>query len=124
MLIPITGLWRAARLGGAALGRPAHVPHDADELARSGAGEEGVHRALNSGGAAVEGMSIDHRGRDVPGAQEFLDGADVVPGFEEMSREGMAEGMWAGTLCDGCPRDGFLDGAPQERLVQMMAPVV
>jgi hypothetical protein len=38
-------------------------------------------------------MGVDHRCTDVAMAKEFLDGADVIPSFQEMSRKGVPEGI-------------------------------
>ena len=58
-------------------------------------------------------MGVDLGGRDVGVAEELLNGADVVSGFDEVSGERMAEGMTAhgfrnlGELNSGA--DGALD---------------
>lgn len=41
---------------------------------------------------AVEDVGIDHRGSDGGVAEELLDRANVVAGFEEVGRERTAEG--------------------------------
>jgi len=56
-------------------------------------GQQPVHRAPNPRRPAVEDMSIDHCGSDIPVSQKLLDCPDVVAGFEEMSGEGVAEGV-------------------------------
>ena len=40
-------------------------------------------------------MGVDHGGFNVFVAEEFLDGADVVAALQEVSGEGMAEGVTA-----------------------------
>ena len=50
-----------------------------------------VERAAHPKGAAVDDVSVDHGGGDVPMAQELLDGPDVVSGFEEMSGKTVAQ---------------------------------
>ena len=48
---------------------------------RRGAGEA-VGRALDGTAAAVEDVGVDHSGTDVAVAEQLLDGANVVAGFE------------------------------------------
>jgi len=38
-------------------------------------------------------VGVDHGGFDVFVAEEFLNGADVVAGFEKVGGEGMTEGV-------------------------------
>ena len=52
-----------------------------------------IHRALDSPATAVEDVGIDHRGLHATVPQELLNRPDVITAHEEMSREGMAEGM-------------------------------
>ena|SRR5688572_622463 len=49
--------------------------------------------------STLKHMGIDHCSFHILVTEEFLDGADVVPIFKEVSRETMAKGMW---------RDGFV----------------
>ncbi len=55
-------------------------------------------------------MGVDHGGADVFVAEELLDGANVVAGFEEMGGKAVAEGMAAGWLLDAGGDDGLFDG--------------
>lgn len=77
-----------------------------------------VEGAADAEGAAVEDVGVDHGGGDVAVAEQLLDGADVVAGFEEVGGEGVAEGVAAdalGELCgerclaDGTLNDGFVE---------------
>ena len=54
-------------------------------------------------------------------AQEFLDRADVVAVFEQVSREGMAKGMWGGVLADAGSARGDRDRALDGTFVEVMA---
>lgn len=47
---------------------------------------------LSVEGAAIEDMRVDHGDFHIFVAGEFLDGADVVAIFEEMSHKAVAEG--------------------------------
>ena len=69
-----------------------------------------VERAPDAEGTGLEDVGIDHGGADVLVAEEGLDGADVVTGFEEMGGEAMAEGVATGVLEDAGGMDGPLDG--------------
>ena len=46
-----------------------------------------VNRAPNDGRPAVQDMGVDHRRFHVLVGQEFLDGSDVIAGFEQMGGE-------------------------------------
>ena len=63
--------------------------------------EHAVGRAADSGRAPVEDVGVDHRRGDIAVAQEFLNGADVVPVFEQVGRERVPEGVPDGQLLKG-----------------------
>jgi hypothetical protein len=50
-----------------------------------------VCRAHDPTTATVEHMGVYHRGTDVAVSEEFLDGADVIPSFQEMGCKGVPE---------------------------------
>ena len=50
----------------------------------------GVERAFDAAAGLGEDVGIDLSGGDVGVAEEFLDGADIVAGFEEVGGEGVA----------------------------------
>ena len=56
-------------------------------------------------------MGVDHCGADILVTEELLDRADVVTGFQEVSREGVAEGVGSDVLGnlggDGGPPELF-----------------
>ena len=56
--------------------------------------------------ASVEDVGVDHGGFEAFVAEEFLDGADVLAGLQEVGGEGVAEGVAAGFFGEA----GFLDG--------------
>jgi hypothetical protein len=66
-------------------------------------------------------MRIDHRGTDVPVAEELLDGADVVVVLEQVGREGVSEGVARGELGNARGADGVLHRALENGFVEMMA---
>jgi hypothetical protein len=66
-------------------------------------------------------VGVDHRRLDVFVSEEFLDGSDVVPGHQEMGREGVAECVAADSLGDSCIADGLFDRSVDHGVVEMMA---
>jgi|WetSurMetagenome_2_1015567.scaffolds.fasta_scaffold10216_8 hypothetical protein len=74
-------------------------------ISTSGFASETINRAANSGWSTFEDMIRDHH-LDVAMIQEFLDRADIVAAFEQMTGEGISERMTSGlhfqsSLCDG-----------------------
>jgi hypothetical protein len=53
--------------------------------------------------------------------QEFLDGPDIVPAFEQMGRKRMPEGMAGNSFRDAGANNGFPDGFLEYRFVQVVA---
>ena len=74
-----------------------------------------VQWTANSFGTAIEDMRINHRGFYIFMIQPFLDGADIVPPFEQVGSEGMGEGMRGNMFvdfsCPGCFAHCFLYGS-------------
>ena len=70
-----------------------------------------IQRAFDRQSAALEDVGVDHGGTDIFMAEEFLNGADVVPVLEEMGGEGMAKGVAGDALLDFGFGGGFLDGS-------------
>jgi hypothetical protein len=54
-------------------------------------------------------------------AQQFLHGADVLPGFEQVRGERVAQGMRRDRLDDSCPIRRPPDRTLHALLVEMMA---
>ncbi len=54
--------------------------------------------------------------------EEFLDGADVIPGFKEMGRKGVPKAMATGWLGDACLADSGVHGPLQDQFVDMVPP--
>jgi hypothetical protein len=50
-----------------------------------------IKRTPDATSALIQDMRIDHRRADISMAKEFLNGPDVVPGFEQMCRKRMPE---------------------------------
>ncbi len=84
-------------------------------------GLEGVGGALDPEGAALGDVGADHRGFEVSVAEEFLDGADVGAGLEEMGGEGLSEGVGGDALCDARGTGGSANRALRGGFVEMMA---
>jgi len=56
-------------------------------------------------------VRVDHRRPDVAVTEEFLNRTDIVTVLEQMSREGVAEGVAARGPGKSGPRDGVFDRA-------------
>ncbi len=86
-----------------------------------GAGQ-GVDRTDDPFPAAhVEHVGVDHGRLDVFVAEQFLDGADVVPGHQEVGGKRVAHGMAAGSFGNARSADGLFDGLLDNRWVQVVA---
>lgn len=72
------------------------MPNNAHSLSENEIIEIG--RAADAAAAFVRDVSRRHRRPNVTVAQEFLHGADVASGFDEVSREGMAQRMGRDSL--------------------------
>jgi hypothetical protein len=69
---------------------------------------QGVKRAADALATAVEHMGVDHGGANVLVAQKFLDCADVATCLQQVSSEGVSEGMASHMLDDTGAADGLL----------------
>ena len=54
-------------------------------------------------------------------AEQFLDGSDVGAGLEEVSGEGMSEGVASGLLGDPGAADRLADGSLETGFVEVVA---
>jgi hypothetical protein len=52
-----------------------------------------IEGAAHPEGAAVEDVGVDHGGSHAVVAEEFLDGADIVAGLEEVRRKAVTQGV-------------------------------
>ena len=68
-------------------------------------------------------MRINHGGSDIAVAEQFLDGADVVIGLQQVARKTVPKRMRRRPLADPRRFHGPLDGFLHMRLVQMITPV-
>jgi hypothetical protein len=68
--------------------------------------------AADSQAAPVENVGVDHGRLDILMPQEFLDGTDVIMGFEEVGRKTVAQGAGTNRFDDarqaGCLFDRLL----------------
>jgi hypothetical protein len=80
--------------------------------------------ALDAEGAAIEDVGVDHGGRDVAVAEELLDGADVVSGFQKVGGEGVAEGVAADAFGEVGGQGGLSDSALDDRFVEVVTPAL
>src|SRR5512146_2441633 len=60
------------------------------DLARQSSAEL-VHQAQGILAALMGQVQVDHGGSDLAVAEEFLDGVEVSPGFQQVGREAMAK---------------------------------
>ena len=71
-----------------------------------------VERALDAEGPAAEDVGVDHGRADVFVTEQLLDGADVGPGFQQVGREGVAQGVGADGLWDAGGEGGAAPSLP------------
>ena len=69
-------------------------------------------------------MGVDHGCRHVGVAEELLDGADVVAGFEQMGGKTVAQGVAGGGFRDACFQNGSAEGALGHGFVKVVAAVL
>src|SRR5512145_2859877 len=67
-------------------------------------------------------MGVYHRGTDVTVSEEFLDGADVIPSFQEMGCKGVPKRMATSWLGDVCLADSGVHRPLQDQFVDVMPP--
>jgi hypothetical protein len=82
---------------------------------------ESVEGAEDASPAPVEDVGVDHGDGDVAVAEELLDGADVVAGFEEVGGEGVPEAVGGDVLGDPGEGRAQLDGSLDDGLVEVVA---
>jgi hypothetical protein len=82
---------------------------------------ESIHRATHAVAAPVEYMGIDHGRGEVLVPQEFLDGSDVVAGFEQVRGKRMAEGVTSNVFDDAGLANSLLHGPLEDGFVHVMA---
>lgn len=61
-----------------------------------------IQRAAYGFRPAVEHMGIDHCGFDILVTAKFLNGADIIACFKQVSVKAMAEGMRANIFMNSC----------------------
>ena len=78
---------------------------------------------MDSGGADSFGdVSVDLGGIDIGVAEQFLDGADVFSGFEQMGGESVAEGVGSDPFGDIRRLDGTTKRLAVAAGMNVMAP--
>lgn len=80
-----------------------------------------IQRTSYPSASTIEHMGINHRSFDIFVTKQFLDGADVVAILQEVSSEGMAEGVTTDPFCDFGTSDGLLKGFLESTFVQVIA---
>jgi hypothetical protein len=71
---------------------------------------------------ALENVSVDHGSFDAFVAQQFLDSANIVTGFEQVGSEAVAQGVRSDRLDQAHPPGRLPDRCAQAAFVQVMAP--
>lgn len=66
-------------------------------------------------------MGVDHGCFYILVAEQFLDGADVVAGFEKVGGEGMPEYVRGDAFVYFCEAGGIFDGFLEVGFMEMMA---
>jgi hypothetical protein len=78
---------------------------------------------LDAGGADSFGdVGVDFGGFDIGVAKQFLDGADVFSGFEQVGGEGVAEGVGSDPFGDIRQLDGATKRVAVAAGMDVMAP--
>jgi hypothetical protein len=80
-----------------------------------------VQWTLHATGAALEHVGVDHGRADVGVAEQFLDGADIVAGFEQVCGEAMTESVATNFLGEPGVDDGCLHTFLEEIFVPVVA---
>ena len=80
-----------------------------------------VHWTRNPTIRLLENVRVNLRRRYIGVAEEFLDGADIVAGFEEVGGEGVAEGVAADGFGDLGELDSGANGALEDLFIEVMA---
>lgn len=65
-------------------------------------------------------MGINHCGFNILVTEKFLNGADIIACFKQVSGKAMAEGMWANIFMNSCFDDRLANGFLQNTLVPVM----
>src|SRR3990172_5425128 len=102
--------------GTALVGRHPCLPGHALRLPKSS-----IEGAAHGQSAPVEDMGVNHRGPHVFVAEEFLDGSNVVAGFEQMRSEAMSERVAASGLSEAGQTHSVFFGALGDAFVYVVA---
>ena len=65
-------------------------------------------------------LGIDHCGFDILVTEKFLNGADIIACFKQVSCKAMAEAMWADIFINSCFDGRLANGFLQNTLVPVM----
>src|SRR5262249_51197465 len=80
-----------------------------------------IQRARHGLAAAIEHVRVNHRRLHAGMAQQLLHRANVIPGLQQVRREGVSQGMRRGALADAGLEDRGAEGAGHRTFVQMPA---
>ena len=82
---------------------------------------EVIQRAVNTLGALLKDLGIDHRRGQALVSEKLLDSADVGAALKEISGERMSEGIGANVLGQARPAHGDLNRLVDDAGVNVMA---
>jgi len=83
-----------------------------------------IHRTLNPPSTWVQDVGVNHGRLNVFVTKQFLNRSNVVPLFEQVCSEGVAEGVAGGTLRKPHLSHRILDGALHTPLVNVAAAIL
>ncbi len=81
-----------------------------------------VQRAFDATGSDAADVGVDHGCLQVGMSQEFLDGANIFAGLEEVSREAVPKGVARDLFGDSATPSGGGDGGLDGRFMDVMTP--
>ena len=84
-------------------------------------GEHAVGRTSDAAWNRSQDVSVDHRRAHIAVPKKLLDGADVVAILQQVCRKRVSQRVGTAALSDARLADGVLDGALQDRFVQVVA---
>ena len=80
-----------------------------------------VNGAAHAEAGAIADVGVNHRGRDILVAEEFLDGTNIITVLQQMGSKTVPKGMAACRFFDTAGSNGILDGVLKVSLRHVMA---
>jgi hypothetical protein len=85
---------------------------------------KGVGWAADSQATAIQDVGVNHRGTDIPMAQELLNRADIVTDLEQVGRKGVPQGVTMRRLGNTTRADGLPKCSLDDGLVEVVSPTL